>query len=695
MKLLFTALEKRIFIAYFFGTFFIILLLILIEWQIVRFSIIQHENISIQNELFQLEKSQNKYASKSLSKLIKHKDDKLFLKLISKRDTLSLNKQYDLSTVFVFDADKKIFLGESWDLINKYLNDIFQEIQPNFFIAKYGSKMFYIFYVPIIKKNELIAYLVETKTYSLPPLPNNTLIKVKKTTYPIPTNFFENDLKIHSVRLNLKVENLTSKKEKFSIERVSINTAVGLFVMYDIRNNPIGIYSFYYNRKINAFAQQGVLFFILILMAITILMITFFGNWFTKTILQPIKMLSDKMLEITHNPSLIEPIASEYKGVLGDLVSTFNSMNFSLDKYGKSLEEYKIITKNINTGIFWLNENFEVILCNETLIKIFELENINEIIGKNLNIFLNLSYLLQEKVKNESIILSNLEINIKKKKKVVTLNIRSMPDQTNHTIVGSITDITSQVKEKKAREALELELIKINKLAEVGRRVEGIVHNMNSPLNSILGYAQLMKKDFNENEDIEKIINSGKVLAHYVKGLQQKIKSDNMSMLHPVNINNLIEQELDLCNHNLFFKHYITLKKSLTKNIPDIYAVYGDISLCVANILNNAIESMQECDKKMIQVKTFFEDNMIGISIKDTGIGIEKKHLDKIFESYFSTKEESNSIGFGLGLAISKHVIDKYRGKILVNSKMNKGSEFILLLPILEKKRRLKRGDKR
>ncbi|MCD4795959.1 MAG: HAMP domain-containing histidine kinase [Candidatus Cloacimonetes bacterium] len=203
-------------------------------------------------------------------------------------------------------------------------------------------------------------------------------------------------------------------------------------------------------------------------------------------------------------------------------------------------------------------------------------------------------------------------------------------------------------------------------------------------MNSILGYAQLIKKDNKDNKDVDKIIDAGKNMAHSVKGLLNKVKKCNVSMMSPININELVTEELNLCNHNLFFKHYVILTKNLQKDLPEVKAVYGDISLCVANILNNAIESLKNSVDKNIKVRTYKTDKMIAIEIQDSGEGIAEKNFKKIFETYFTTKVGKEGSGFGLGLAITKNIIERYNGKITMSSQLEIGTTFTILLPAAE-----------
>ena len=96
------------------------------------------------------------------------------------------------------------------------------------------------------------------------------------------------------------------------------------------------------------------------------------------------------------------------------------------------------------------------------------------------------------------------------------------------------------------------------------------------------------------------------------------------------------------------------------------------------NILVNACHSIEK--KGTIEITTLVADGNLEVKIKDTGKGIKKEHLDKIFNAGFTTK--SAGVGTGLGLAISSKIIDKHHGKIHVESEFGHGSEFKITIPI-------------
>ena len=96
------------------------------------------------------------------------------------------------------------------------------------------------------------------------------------------------------------------------------------------------------------------------------------------------------------------------------------------------------------------------------------------------------------------------------------------------------------------------------------------------------------------------------------------------------------------------------------------------------NILTNAIQAINGKGKIFIKTKT--KENYVFISIKDTGIGMPQSVKERIFEPFFTTKDIGK--GTGLGLSISFGIVENHKGKIIVNSEIGKGTEFLIKLPI-------------
>lgn len=400
----------------------------------------------------------------------------------------------------------------------------------------------------------------------------------------------------------------------------------------------------------------------------------------SRRITHPIKKLSAKIVENVANPSEFEKITDEYYSELGDIVFGFNSIGQSLSECLKLINEYKSIEENLGFGVFELDSNFKIVNCNQGLVRIFEKEKCEQIIGEKLSEFITIDKKMLEKAKEEGITLREIEVNLPYEKYVM-LNIKPLKNEGEQTFIASIKDISKDKNEEMARSALELALIKSNRLAEIGEKVEGIVHNINTPLNSIFGFLQLLKKEFGENDDINKIISAARNISEMIKGLLTKAKQDYISTITSFNINDAVKQEIEQCKNDLFFKHSVFLQTDLSDDLPNIKAVCGDISQCISNIMNNAIDSLKFTMDKFIWVKTYKTLNMVAVEIKDSGKGIEEENLDKIFEPYFSTKNGDRNAGFGLGLTICKNIARKYLGYISVSSRVGFGSTFTLFLP--------------
>ena len=681
------ALEQRIYVLFFIITFILVTSLILVEWQLASYGIKKYENNNINKAIIDYQKKIDDLKNQSIETIQKILQDKNLLKLIKEQSSPTFQNYLKENYRSIFNnltiyLNDKLYYGEIWELSRRYQNFFKADSsnKPICFIENYGKKIFLAAagnINSIDNKNITIIYITQPDLKSMTAVPYNI-----HTAYPVKENILSKHLKSYFSFIKTNVENLVENREKKFIGKLNSDWAIGININYGINLKPSAILITSYFRDINSFAQQSLLLFILILFAITLIMISFLGNWFSKKIISPVDKVSKKMKQIAQHPSELGTISKSYKGVLGDMVKTFNLMNKSLIDYSNYLKEYKIITDNLDAGIFWLDNKFKITLCNKSLLQILESKQ-NQVIGSNLLKFIPLDEDLKKEALADSIFVSEYKIEINNKTKFIILNIKSIQENKKTVLVGSITDITSDVTERRARESLELELIKSNKLAEIGKRVEGIVHNFNSPLNSIIGYSQLLKKKYTNDDDIKKILNGGKILSKYLKTLQQKMKDDSTSLLHPLDINKLIKQEIELLKHNLFFKHYVKLELDLQKDLPVMTGVYGDISMCLTNILNNSIDALKNSNKKKIKITTFqAKDNEICIKIEDTGIGIKQENLNKIFKPYFTTKKTKSKSGFGLGLAICEHIIDKYNGNITVKSELKQGTVFEICLPI-------------
>ena len=162
-------------------------------------------------------------------------------------------------------------------------------------------------------------------------------------------------------------------------------------------------------------------------------------------------------------------------------------------------------------------------------------------------------------------------------------------------------------------------------------------------------------------------------ISKIVISLKKFVRLDEAE-LQLADINKEMDLTLEIIRHET--KNKVEIEKHYG-NIPQIKCYPNMLNQVFTNILINACQSIE--NKGKITISTELKEHMLEIKIKDTGKGIPKENLNKIFTAGFTTK--GVGVGTGLGLAISQKIIDKHNGKIRVISELGVGSEFIITIP--------------
>jgi signal transduction histidine kinase len=178
-----------------------------------------------------------------------------------------------------------------------------------------------------------------------------------------------------------------------------------------------------------------------------------------------------------------------------------------------------------------------------------------------------------------------------------------------------------------------------------------------------------------EVNDLLKGMEEGaKRTSEIVKGLRNFSRLDQNVFLS-ADINESLDSCLVLLNNS--YKNRIKIVRQFAE-IPEVDCLPGQINQVFMNILSNAIQAVP--DEGTIFVRTWPVDNMVKISIRDTGTGMTDEVQKKIFDPFFTTKGVGK--GTGLGMSISFGIIQKHNGRIELFSKPGAGSEFVITLPV-------------
>lgn len=247
----------------------------------------------------------------------------------------------------------------------------------------------------------------------------------------------------------------------------------------------------------------------------------------------------------------------------------------------------------------------------------------------------------------------------------------------------------------KLKEA-QSQLVQSEKMAALGQLVAGVAHEINTPIGSITSNNAIFKKC---NEKILALLEAPTLnvdkLKQFISMMVETVGVNEMACERITdivkslkNFARLDESELKEVDIHDGIESTLTLLKHELKNRVSIIKEYAELPLikCYPNLLNqvfmnllvNAIQSID--GKGSITIKTRMDEGNAFIDIIDTGAGISKAHLERIFDPGFTTK--GVGVGTGLGLSICFQIIEKHNGKILVESEIGKGSTFTIQLPI-------------
>jgi len=252
------------------------------------------------------------------------------------------------------------------------------------------------------------------------------------------------------------------------------------------------------------------------------------------------------------------------------------------------------------------------------------------------------------------------------------------------SMVEELRNHHSQLEELVKERTIDLiksqeQLYRKEKLATIGKIAGSIGHEIRNPLGVISNSTYFLNIKLKDSD--------GKVKKH-LNILQREILRVNeiiSDLLDFARIKQPVFKEVDInifikdILENFKFPENIILKKHLDAELPRIQIDSNQIQQAFQNIILNAIQAMPEGGK--LEIKTLTSENTVEIVFKDTGVGIPRENLQKIFEPLFTTKAR----GIGLGLSIVKDIVESHNGMIYVESEVDVGTSFTVKLPILRK----------
>jgi PAS domain S-box-containing protein len=253
----------------------------------------------------------------------------------------------------------------------------------------------------------------------------------------------------------------------------------------------------------------------------------------------------------------------------------------------------------------------------------------------------------------------------------VEVSAARFTDEEGPAILVMLRDISE-------RRRLQERLRKAERIAELGTVASGMAHEIGTPMNVILGRAEYLMERVTEEpikKGLQTIVSQVERITRVMNQLLTfaRRKSPERRRL---DLHQIVEGNLEIFQERLA-KNHIKVETSVAASCPPVLADADQMSQVVINLVMNAIHAMP--DGGMLRIALAPADEIVQLTIADTGHGIPREAIQRIFEPFFTTKEFGK--GTGLGLTVVKDIVEEHQGSITVKSEPGAGTAFTILLP--------------
>jgi C4-dicarboxylate-specific signal transduction histidine kinase len=249
---------------------------------------------------------------------------------------------------------------------------------------------------------------------------------------------------------------------------------------------------------------------------------------------------------------------------------------------------------------------------------------------------------------------------------------------------ASNRDITDRKHAQEESQRLRMELLHATRVSAMGELTAALAHELNQPLAAILSNAQAAqrflkrkKPDLNEVRDIlSDIVSDDNRAKEVILKLRSLLKKSNVQ-LQKLDINRIIQEVIPLVQSESLIRN-ITLRMHLEEDIPAVMGDKVQLQQVMINLILNGFEAMINTEPKEMHIKTTQNDpDTITVSVKDWGHGVDEENIEDLFRPFITKKKE----GMGIGLAITKSIVEFHGGKMCVKNNSEKGATFYFSLP--------------
>ena len=252
---------------------------------------------------------------------------------------------------------------------------------------------------------------------------------------------------------------------------------------------------------------------------------------------------------------------------------------------------------------------------------------------------------------------------------------------------GVVIDITERKSAQAEIDGMRRELAHLTRVSTMGELAASLAHELNQPLAAILSNAQAARRFLAQpgadlglmREILEDIIRDDKRAGEVIHRLRSMVQRRELVEIEPLCLNDLV-RDAERLLHSEFIARNVILVQRLQPDLPSLSAGRVELQQVLLNLMVNAMDAMRECpvDDRVLTVDTRAEAAAVLMMVRDAGPGLPDSLLPDLFRPFFTTK----SHGLGMGLAISRSLVEAHGGKLTAENQPGGGACFTVYLPL-------------
>jgi C4-dicarboxylate-specific signal transduction histidine kinase len=272
----------------------------------------------------------------------------------------------------------------------------------------------------------------------------------------------------------------------------------------------------------------------------------------------------------------------------------------------------------------------------------------------------------------------------------VIMRGRCLPDEHGNLLetIGVTLDVSAQ---KQANLQLQLqreEMAHRNRVALMGEMTASFAHELNQPLTAIANNASAARR-FLERGNIDPallaqllmdMVADSQRAGEVIRGIRSLVRKDTNVQRTFLNLNGVIADTVRLVSSDVLLRESI-ITTELDPRLPEVEAALVQIQQVLLNLIINAldaVESLPPAERRIIVSTHSPKSDMVEVSVRDFGVGLPKDRPDKIFDHFFSTKQQ----GMGMGLTIVRSIVEAHGGTIAAENASDRGARIVVRLPV-------------